>query len=84
MSRIGKKPVVVPKGVTANMDGKMLKAKGPKGELAFDVNEGRYPTLSIEMKDGEVAVARRDETRRARRRAGPRARHRAEHDDRRV
>jgi len=34
MSRIGKKPVVIPSGVDASVDGKTVKAKGPKGELS--------------------------------------------------
>lgn len=34
MSRIGKKPVPLPKGVTASVDGKLVKVKGPKGELS--------------------------------------------------
>jgi large subunit ribosomal protein L6 len=33
MSRIGKKPIVLPAGVTATIDGKTVKVKGPKGEL---------------------------------------------------
>ncbi|HUO91510.1 MAG TPA: 50S ribosomal protein L6 [Rhizomicrobium sp.] len=33
MSRIGKKPVALPKGVTATVEGKTVKVKGPKGEL---------------------------------------------------
>ena len=33
MSRIGKKPVALPKGVTAAVEGKTVKVKGPKGEL---------------------------------------------------
>jgi large subunit ribosomal protein L6 len=33
MSRIGKKPIVLPKGVTASIDGRTVKVKGPKGEL---------------------------------------------------
>ena len=33
MSRIGKKPVPLPKGVTAAVEGKTVKVKGPKGEL---------------------------------------------------
>ena len=33
MSRIGKKPVVLPKGVTASVEGRTVKVKGPKGEL---------------------------------------------------
>ena len=35
MSRIGKKPVEVPQGVTATIDGQKVSVKGPKGELAF-------------------------------------------------
>jgi large subunit ribosomal protein L6 len=35
MSRIGKKPVAVPAGVTANVNGQTVIAKGPKGELSF-------------------------------------------------
>jgi large subunit ribosomal protein L6 len=35
MSRIGKKPVPLPTGVTANVDGKMVRVKGPKGELSL-------------------------------------------------
>jgi large subunit ribosomal protein L6 len=34
MSRIGKKPVALPKGVTASVDGQTVKVKGPKGELS--------------------------------------------------
>jgi large subunit ribosomal protein L6 len=34
MSRIGKRPVQVPKGVTVTIDGSMVKVKGPKGELS--------------------------------------------------
>ena len=39
MSRIGKKPVAVPSGVTATVDGQTVKVKGPKGELSFTVPE---------------------------------------------
>ena len=35
MSRIGKRPVTVPKGVTADVSGQVVKVKGPKGELAL-------------------------------------------------
>jgi large subunit ribosomal protein L6 len=34
MSRIGKKPVALPKGVTASVEGQTVKVKGPKGELS--------------------------------------------------
>jgi large subunit ribosomal protein L6 len=35
MSRIGKRPVVVPQGVEINLSGHNIAAKGPKGELAM-------------------------------------------------
>ena len=35
MSRIGKKPVTIPSGVTLTQDGQIITAKGPKGELNF-------------------------------------------------
>jgi large subunit ribosomal protein L6 len=37
MSRVGKKPVPVPSGVTATVDGQMVRVKGAKGELSFAV-----------------------------------------------
>ncbi|WP_137131948.1 50S ribosomal protein L6 [Rhizobium sp. FY34] len=39
MSRIGKKPVQVPAGITASVDGQTVTAKGPKGELVFVAND---------------------------------------------
>ena len=52
MSRVGKKPVPVPAGVTATVTGQTVKMKGSKGELEFIV-----PALvSVAMKDGAVAV----------------------------
>ena len=62
MSRIGKRPVPVPKGVTANVSGQTVTVKGPKGELSLVlVNEVR-PELTA---DG-VSVTPVDETKRAR------------------
>ena len=52
MSRVGKKPVPVPSGVTATVTGQTVTVKGSKGELQFVV-----PTLvNVAMKDGAVAV----------------------------
>jgi large subunit ribosomal protein L6 len=47
MSRIGKKPVQVPAGVTASVDGQKVSAKGPKGELFFVVNDEVLVKLEI-------------------------------------
>ena len=62
MSRIGKKPVSLPKGVTANVEGQTVKVKGPKGALQFIVHDD----VSVEMKDNVIRVAPRFETKRSR------------------
>jgi large subunit ribosomal protein L6 len=62
MSRIGKKPVAVPKGVTAQVDGQTVSAKGPKGQLAVALVD----QVSVEMTDGGIAIAPRDESKQAR------------------
>jgi large subunit ribosomal protein L6 len=62
MSRIGKKPVRVPQGVTASVEGQTVTAKGPKGELKFVVND----EVLVKMGNGEIAVEPRDETKAAR------------------
>ena len=53
MSRIGKKAVPVPAGVTASVDGQKVTAKGPKGELFFVAND----EIKLEFKDNAVSVA---------------------------
>ncbi len=62
MSRIGKKPVAIPQGVTASVDGQTVTAKGPKGELKFVVNE----EVIVKMGEGGVKVDPRDQTKDAR------------------
>ena len=52
MSRIGKKPVPVPAGVTATVDGQKITAKGPKGELFFVAND----EVKVEFNDNAVSV----------------------------
>ena len=54
MSRIGRKPVVVPAGVTVSIDGSTVKVKGPKGELARTF----HPDMSFALENGELAVSR--------------------------
>lgn len=54
MSRIGRKPVSVPKSVTVSVDGQKVVVKGPKGELVRTM----HPAMMIEMKDGAVHVGR--------------------------
>jgi large subunit ribosomal protein L6 len=62
MSRIGKKPIVVPDGVTATVDGQTVVAKGPKGELKFVVND----EVLVKMEEGAVSVEPRDQSKDAR------------------
>jgi large subunit ribosomal protein L6 len=54
MSRIGKKPVLVPKGVTAEVQGNTVAVKGPKGELRRTF----HPDMTLALADGQVTVAR--------------------------
>ncbi len=54
MSRIGKMPIKVPAGVTVEVAGNQVRAKGPQGELSRTVPEG----ISVTMADGTVQVAR--------------------------
>jgi large subunit ribosomal protein L6 len=54
MSRIGKKPVAVPKGVTVTLTGNTVKVKGPKGELERAI----HPTMVVRQ-DGDAIVVDR-------------------------
>jgi large subunit ribosomal protein L6 len=62
MSRIGKKPVQVPAGVTASVDGQKVTAKGPKGELVFVAND----EIKLELNDNAVSVTPVNQTKDAR------------------
>jgi large subunit ribosomal protein L6 len=62
MSRVGKKPVPVPAGVTVAVDGQLVRMKGAKGELSFLVPE----EVEVTMQDGAVTVQPRNESKEAR------------------
>ena len=62
MSRVGKRPVTVPSGVTATVDGQTVKMKGPKGQLQFVVHDD----VEVKLENGQVKVKPRAETNRAR------------------
>ena len=62
MSRIGKKPVAVPGGVTATVDGQKVSMKGPKGELSFVAHD----LVAVEKSADGIAVSPRDESKQAR------------------
>ena len=62
MSRIGKVPVPVPTGVTANIEGKVLSVKGPKGTLTLTMRD----EISYTLGDGSIAVKPANESKQAR------------------
>jgi len=62
MSRIGKRPVPVPTGVTANIEGKLLTVKGAKGTLTLDLAE----EVKYEVGDNGITVTPANDTKRAR------------------
>ena len=62
MSRIGKKPVQVPAGVTATVSGQTVTMKGPKGELKFVVND----EVLVKLEDNSVAVTPANDSKDAR------------------
>ena len=62
MSRIGKKPVVIPAGVTAKLEGQTIAVKGAKGELSFTAPE----EVSVSIDGGAVHVQPHSEDKRAR------------------
>jgi large subunit ribosomal protein L6 len=62
MSRIGKKAVPVPTGVTANVEGQTIKVKGPKGALQVVLHDD----VSAKMDKAGIQVDPRFETKRAR------------------
>jgi large subunit ribosomal protein L6 len=62
MSRVGKKPVSVPSGVTANVSGKTISVKGPKGTLSLVVDD----RVAVAMDKGEIKVDPKDESKEAR------------------
>jgi large subunit ribosomal protein L6 len=62
MSRIGKKPVTVPGGVTAAVDGQEVKIKGPKGELKHVLVDD----IIVKLDKGEIEISMREDTKNAR------------------
>jgi large subunit ribosomal protein L6 len=65
MSRIGKKPILLPKGVTIDVVNSSLGVKGPRGELSRSLPSG----VTVNIRNGIVAIERQDDSR------GNRAKH---------
>jgi len=62
MSRIGKKAIAVPSGITANVEGQTVKVKGPKGALSVVLHDD----VAAKLDGGQIKVEPRAETKRAR------------------
>jgi large subunit ribosomal protein L6 len=62
MSRVGKKPVPIPSGVTANVEGQTVKVKGPKGAMQLLVPDD----VEVKMEKTGIKLDPRTETKRAR------------------
>lgn len=52
MSRVGKSPIPVPSGTTLTVEGRVVKAKGPLGELSYELRPG----IGVEIADGVARV----------------------------
>ena len=59
MSRIGKQPIELPKGVEVKLGEEMIEVKGPKGTLQTPL----CPLLDYELKDGRLSITRKDDSR---------------------
>ena len=66
MSRIGKKPVELPNGVSATINGQTVEVKGPKGTLSFSATDD----VTISMAEGKISVQPRGTSKRARQQWG--------------
>lgn len=66
MSRIGKKPVDLPSGVTASVSGQSVEIKGPKGTRTFTASDD----VTVTLEDGAVAITPRGSSKRARQQWG--------------
>ena len=62
MSRIGKRPIALPSGVTATVEGRILAVKGPKGTLSLQMAD----EIAYDIQDGAIAVTPANDTQRAR------------------
>ena len=62
MSRIGKKPVIIPPGVTAKVDGQAISVKGGKGELSFSAPDN----VSVALAEAKITVTPRNDSSQAR------------------
>ena len=50
MSRVGKKPILIPQGIDVKIEGQTIKVSGPKGELSREIR----PEIKIDIKEGKI------------------------------
>ena len=62
MSRIGKRTIAVPRGVTVTLDGQTVSVKGPKGERSWTVAQ----EIEVKLENDEISLVAREDTQRAR------------------
>ena len=62
MSRIGKQPIPIPKGVEVKLEGNSITVKGPKGRLERQI----HPKVQVEIKSGDVILSVAEQTREVR------------------
>lgn len=57
MSRVGKKPILIPKNVKVSVSGNTVLVEGPKGKLTFET----HPNMTVEAKADQIVVSRRSD-----------------------
>ncbi len=62
MSRVGKKPIIAPKGVEIQFDGEILTVRGPKGELRRPIN----PRVKVQLDDSRISLSISDDSKKSR------------------
>ncbi|MCA9364291.1 MAG: 50S ribosomal protein L6 [Candidatus Moranbacteria bacterium] len=70
MSRIAKKPIVIPSGVTVSVDGRVVSVSGPKGSLTFDLDSH----IVIVIADGSLTITKKGTSKHAQAMLGTTAR----------
>ena len=57
MSRVGNRTIIIPTGVTVNVDGNVVTVKGPKGELSTVINEN----ITVNVTENEITLTRKND-----------------------
>ena len=57
MSRVGNRTIIIPTGVTVNVDGNVVTVKGPKGELSTVINEN----ITVNINENEITLTRKND-----------------------